>query len=566
MAPAPPGSAILFHPKAKKKQLGTAESRETSSSGSVSPKRPRPVGRPRPPKPEAEKEDAAPALPEGPYTEFNLVSSALNGWKYDVMKFDSRKPVDILRWQAPVKLNRKELRRPETTATDEDLQAKAVGPMLGPDGKPVIGMDGRMVMVDAEGKPIHPRDSTPGSESQKKGPATKKKFQKKTRQVFKIPEATRQLRKEERYPWVMEDATGGEIWQGKMEEVVKAETHAFFMPASNNTFKFVPAHRWYKFHKRPNYHIPDLEEAESLMAMRQKNKDPERWLLHKRNGQGPSAATSALFKAESGGEPVLGGGPSSQRSLGPGGRRLRTVVNGSDSLFGDEDEGEGPRRRKREYGAEADFDEVPYQEEFADDEEKMVQEDEEDEVAKEMEERLQREYMSANKQRDSHVDEDVDEEESQLTGAGKAIKKLMSKLEKNEAYEDDEEENPYASSEEEEEEEEIVSNEPAVQSYLTPSQTSRAASPSQPSQPAAPPRPEGASSPSSRATSPVPNHGGHFVVAKRATSPKAPKPKAMGVNGSRATSPLAQQDGPSGRATSPPSAAKPPSAVTPNGT
>jgi transcription initiation factor TFIIF subunit alpha len=51
-----------------------------------------------------------------------------------------------------------------------------------------------------------------------------------------------------------------------MEEVAKAETQAFFMPASNNTFKFVPAHRWYKFQKKPNYHIPNLEEAEALVC------------------------------------------------------------------------------------------------------------------------------------------------------------------------------------------------------------------------------------------------------------------------------------------------------------
>ena len=85
--------------------------------------------------------------------------------------------------------------------------------------------------------------------------------------MFKVAEEIRQLRKEERYPWVLEDASGSEIWVGAMEEVVKAETQAFFMPASNNTFKFVPAHRWYKFQKKPNHYIPSLEEAESLVSV-----------------------------------------------------------------------------------------------------------------------------------------------------------------------------------------------------------------------------------------------------------------------------------------------------------
>ena len=62
-------------------------------------------------------------------------------------------------------------------------------------------------------------------------------------------------------------------------------------------------------------------------------------------------------------------------------------------------------------------------------------------------ERLQREYMSANKQRDVGIDESDEEDlDPTLTGAGKAIKKLMNKHEKNGAYESDEESNPYASS------------------------------------------------------------------------------------------------------------------------
>ncbi|KAH9999318.1 hypothetical protein BJV77DRAFT_976632 [Russula vinacea] len=558
MAPAPPEAAKLFHPKAKRKgpvgiygmQPGrsvTPQKPKISSNPSTPPSKlsPKPS-----PKPEKESTPAPPSLPEGPYTDYTLVSSALNGWKYDVMKFDSRKPVDILRWAVPVKLNRKDLRRPDTSVNGIEAP-KAVAPMLGPDGKPVIGMDGRIVMVDAEGKPIH-GDSTPGSSKGKNGMGTKKRFQKKTKQVFKVPESTRQLRKEERYPWVMEDATGTEVWVGKMEEVSKAETQAFFMPASNNTFKFVPAHRWYKFQKKPNYHIPNLEEAEALMAMRQRNKDPERWLLQKRNGQGPSAATSALFKAE----PLdISIGGNFGQSLGPGGRRLRTVVNGDGGLFGDEDE--DGRTRRRNLGQDADYDEVPFLEEFADDEEKVVPEDhQEDELEKEMEERLQREYMTANKQRDAGIDEsDEEEQDSTLTGAGKAIKKLMSKHEKNEAYESDEESNPYASSvEEEEEEEPVIADGPAVQQQFTPSRASASDAASSQATPTSSSRPAAASTPTSRATSPNPGLGGHSVVAKRATSPKAPKPRVM-PNGLRASSPLVQVAGGTdtlpGRGTSP---------------
>lgn len=56
-----------------------------------------------------------------------------------------------------------------------------------------------------------------------------------------------------------------------------------------------------------------------------------------------------------------------------------------------------------------------------------------------------------------------------------------------------------------------------------------------------PARPAAATSPNSRATSPTlsPGHGGHSVVAKRATSPKIPKPKT--ANTSRGNSPLGGQ-------------------------
>jgi transcription initiation factor TFIIF subunit alpha len=61
-------------------------------------------------------------------------------------------------------------------------------------------------------------------------------------------------------------------------------------------------------------------------------------------------------------------------------------------------------------------------------------------------ERLKREYRTANKLRDGRVDEDEEEEEEELTGAGKALKKLVKKTEKNEAYDsDDDDKDPYAS-------------------------------------------------------------------------------------------------------------------------
>ncbi|RDB22525.1 Transcription initiation factor IIF subunit alpha [Hypsizygus marmoreus] len=519
--------AMLFHPKKGAKKETPARSPSPRKATSAPPR----------PKSEIEEEEEL-KLPDGPYQEFKLMSSALNGWKYDVMKFDSRKPIDISRWTPPIKLNRKELRRDDEAG---DGMPEAVGPMLGPDGKPVIGVDGKMVMVDAEGRPIHNMDGSSGSRDAKgkgSGANAKKRFQKKTRQVFFVPEEVRQLRREERYPWVMEDSSPAqnEVWIGQMEDAAKSETHAFFMPAANDVFKFVPAHRWYKFQKKLKHGLPtDTAHVESLYTKHQKQ-DPQAWLAS-RTGKGPSAATAAMFKAEAEGRTVSVGNSlvhTSGQSLAPGGRKLRTVDSGMSGLFDDDEDADVKRRREKEFGGEGDMDEQVFEEDFADDEEKMDVDDNNDDEAKELEERLKREYKTANKLRDTGVDESDEEELPGMSKQAKAMQKLIRNREGNEAYESEEEENPYASSvEEEEEEPPVVPTEPAIQPQ--PQQVeSRAGTPA--------PKPGGPvltqPGTGSRATSPTvsPPLGGHSIVAKRATSPKAPKLKSNNI--SRGNSPL----------------------------
>ncbi|KAJ7068276.1 transcription initiation factor [Mycena amicta] len=529
MAPQPK-LASLFHPKKPKKDVPA-----------VSPKKP--TARPKPAAPAPVEEDEF-ELPNLPFQEFKLMSSALNGWKYDVMKFDSRRPIDLTHWRGPIKLNRKELRREDPTA-----EAVPMGPMLGPDGKPVIGADGRMVMVDAEGKPIQ-AGSTKGKQPLANG---KKKFQKKTRQVYVVPDEVRQLRREERYPWVIEDVTGSETWIAQLEDVSKSTTHAFFMPAANDIFKFVPAHRWYKFQKKLVHDkLPKNTVAMEDAYSNSQKRDPGKWLLD-RNGKGPSTETAAMFKAEVEGRALAGSSNlvhNAGHSLGPEGRRLKTVDSGMNDLFGDDDEdgGGAKRRREKEYGGDGDLDEVVYEEDFADDDEKIGLEAE-DEETKDIEERLKKEYKSANKQRDGHVDESDDEDMPGMSKQAKAMQKLIRTREGNDAYDSDEEKNPYASSDEEEDEEvpiqPVVLNPPVPpqpaadsrQGSQAPTQPPAAANPST--------RPAGNSTVGSRATSPTAGLGGHSVVAQRATSPKIAKLKVNG--GSRSSSPLASGS----RATSP---------------
>lgn len=250
--PMPPKLESLFHPK--KKTQGRPLSNHSST------------GKPGTRQKDDDDEDDL-KLPDTPFQEFRLFSSALNGWKYDVMRFDSRKPIDIYKWHQPVKLNRKDLRRNDEVSTNATPQA--VAPMLGPDGKPVIGPDGKVVMVDSDGRPIQPLNEVPDAQGKDKTKAAvKKRFQKKTRQVFPVAEGIRQLRREERYPWVIEDSSANhnEVWTAQMDDLGKGETHAFFMPAANEVFKFVPSHRWYRFQKKLKHDLPtDLANVESLV-------------------------------------------------------------------------------------------------------------------------------------------------------------------------------------------------------------------------------------------------------------------------------------------------------------
>ncbi|KAK1236574.1 transcription factor IIF subunit tfg1 [Marasmius sp. AFHP31] len=547
--------SLLFHPKKNKKPVpnpngsprrnptqGTTPRPKTSSaSPAATPSAVKPEERDAANTPKEGQEEDTFKLPEGPYQEFKVMSSALNGWKFDVMKFDSRKGVDLGTWQGPVKLNRKDLRKEDPEAAVSSMPLK---PMLGLDGQQVYGADGKPVMVDAEGKPVV-EGAGAGGMGKGKGlnGAGKKKFQKKTKQVFIVPDEIRALRREERYPWVIEDATGQETWVAQLDELSKSTTHGFFMPAATgDVFKFVPSHRWYRFQKKLKHDLPtDTMTVETAYQKSQK-RDPTAW-LRQRNGKGPSSATAATFKAEAEGRVSLGSGSLVQHagsSLGPGGRRLKAVDSGGD-LFGDDDEdGDFKRRRQKEFGGEGDLDENVYEEEFADDEEKM-EVDDNDQEAKELEERLKREYKNANKTREGYIDESDEEDvKPEIGKSGKAMKKMLKSREGGDAYESEEEENPYASSAEEEEEEEAPppTDGPAVMQQ--PQQKTKQ-EPTEPTIPkaASPPLQNGAATPlSPEPPSPTSPTSGHSLLAKRATSP--PKvPKVKTEPGSRAGSPLA---------------------------
>lgn len=204
------------------------------------------------------------------------------------------------------------------------------------------------------------------------------------------------------------------------------------------------------------------------MAQYAKQKNPEKWLSNRSKA---SDASGSGVKIEEGVN-VNSHIPTTVslvhdagQSLGPGGKKLRAVDSGMNGLFGDDDDDDldFKRKREREYGADGDGDEIDFEEDFADDEEKNPEEADDDEakelevcvfqfctaiILKSLQERLKKEYRKAGvtKQADFVEDSD-DEDDEKLTGAGKAMKKMLKKSDKNGQYDNsDDEKNPYASS------------------------------------------------------------------------------------------------------------------------
>ena len=132
------------------------------------------------------------------------------------------------------------------------------------------------------------------------------------------------------------------------------------------------------------------------MAAYQKHRNPELWLAARtgRKTPGLQDPNSPAVKVEENANPHIIHTASlvyeSGQSAGPGGRQLRAVNKGS--LFGDDDDDDdelkfATRRRERELGGEGDADELDFEEDFADDDEKYP-EDNQDDEAKELEVRI----------------------------------------------------------------------------------------------------------------------------------------------------------------------------------
>ncbi|CAE6477507.1 unnamed protein product, partial [Rhizoctonia solani] len=473
--------------------------------------------RPPPPKESGAKRESsatpAPATsdtPTGSYVDYILTSTRHSDKKWDVFKLQSHHdaPIELNAWPAPVKLNRKDFK----SRNEVEEAAGPLTPMLGQDGKPVIGPDGKIVMLNADGTRVKKEDDPKGKKKGKEDPNAKKKaFMKKTRQVHMIPDAVRAFRKEHRKDWLLEDNGGGlaanQSWSGKYSDANDKQIYAFFAPVPGNDreFRFIPVHRFYNFTRNNNV---STERVESQHARMQAAKN---------------SARTKPKKEEEDEKPMRGA------------RRLRLVNNGGER-YADAD-------HKPHLGGEGDYDEMEYEDEVQDDEE-VAPDAHQDEDEKEAAERQKREYLR-NKvsERVEPGSDEEDDDDKGYTEDGRQLKKLMKKM----LNESDDEKNPYADSDDEEDEDEVKPEQPPAVGVMpntpTPSGTSTPRPQgSQSAQPSSqPPKPSqnipNATSAAQRVTSP--SMGGSALLAQRATSPH-PIRKSPGVPGSanRAATPM----------------------------
>lgn len=355
--------------------------------------------------------------PAGPtYTDFTLRAckyEEVKDYRHHIMKFHSRSKVDPAKqFTPPIRFHRKDPRNLQFQLTISEMEERA-------NAEAAANAEGS---APAEGEAAGDKPDKPQADMSlvaPEGGARRQRmpFQRKTRQVQAGDEASRKLRYEEYYPWIMEDFDGKNTWVGNYE-AAQSDTYCLFVFDSDG-FKMVPAEKWYKMTPRNKFVTLSVEEAEQRM---EKKQNAPRWIMRKlgieqqKSGSNDTINTRRKFKT------VEGSIEGRIKANGGGGARVR----------GDEDE-------------------LDYDEEFADDEEAPIMEGAEEDV-KEVEEKLKKERRGAHFGAPDENQAENDFEDRRIDKEGRKLKKYLKSLEKNTHYDSDEDENPYASEEESESE------------------------------------------------------------------------------------------------------------------
>lgn len=315
-----------------------------------------------------------------------------DGTRYNVMRFQPSKVADpMTKLSRPIKFARRDLHEVphiDTAALPEALNS-----------------------VSTTTVPAKPEYSVAPHAGQ---PLQRKQFRKTTHEVYQQNEEVRQLRQEERFPWVMEDGDGQHTFQGTLEGGQGGSY--VFLRLTSDGFNVTPVSKFYRFGQRQKYQTMSLDEAEEKMK---KHKLLPRWVM--KDGEDPDSSSSLSL------EP--------QRQY-----RMKTTSN----------------RQQNNVKAEEQEEELDFNEDFADDEEQHALVDDEEDN-KELEERIKKEMLSANAigDADPEAENEADEAaKAKLDKEGRRVQRFLEKVEKNNMYESDSGSNPYESSSSSSEEDE----------------------------------------------------------------------------------------------------------------
>ncbi|WVN85568.1 uncharacterized protein L203_100716 [Cryptococcus depauperatus CBS 7841] len=484
-------------------------------------------------------------------TEIKILSTgANNGLRYNLMRLNSIKDVDPVRITQPILMNRKKPgpKEPPTFALDDN--GKIIGRYVyDTEGKPVLNDEAKPTIEKNEQADMSLIGSAPGGK--------KRKTKRGTKEVFHQDIEIMRLRREEAFPWVLESGhpqekpAQPEQWVGRMVEQGQLSTVLLCNDGTSEGFELVPLGRTYKFEPARPFKPLDSDAANKLFELQAKQKIHDRWALRPADiGEGSSTSSPVpQVKVEHGLEERAS--KMEQRiKLSKG---MRIDKRPKAEKYEDDFKREGHRVDLGLEGGveeELDFDEA---EEFQDDDDNntFYHDAREEEEARELEERMKKEFRLANAnvgdrpQIAAEGDEDDLFGYNSLNDEGKKLKKIMRKRmkENGEDYDVDEDEESDSDSDSETE---IKDKENEKENEDKKDPTSANASQPSPRPISRPPTARTASPASKRFPSPkkgkastAPPGSGTSLLVQRATSRGAsPRPTTPGSSAGRAASPL----------------------------
>lgn len=338
-----------------------------------------------------------------PYTDYKLISNNSNGYKYNVMKLNSKRPVNLSELPQPVKLNRKDPNHLLTPIPKINEQT----------GKVELDDNDKPILMDPITKQQIPQIPQPS-----------KHFKKKTKQVFMADESTIELRKSERLPWIME--SGNSIWQGQLDGKPQDQSYVMLIFNRNHDFKVEPTNKIYKFNPQPNYNTLSIDEADQMYS---KGVDNPWFMINRSGGDNNNNNVNN----------------DNDNTPATSHQRLQSILNHAP----DTSKRSTHKRMQVDRGAVKDesvdalFDEMEFDEEFQDDDEQVIQDNQDDDQLKELEDKIKKEMHQANI---GHVEQttnldDIDEDIKpfQKSHTEKEMKKFLRRYDKSnaEAYESD---------------------------------------------------------------------------------------------------------------------------------